>query len=532
MIVLAIEDNRQEMALLREALSSSTNTTILLEHADRLSASLACLAARRFDAILLDLNLPDSDGLNTLARVQAQAPELPVVILTDLNAEPLAILAIQHGAQDYVLKGPYDGGVVYRSLRTAVERKQLMTDLEARIAERKQIEEALRISQQRYTSLLNSVNGIVWEADPATFRFTFVSAQAEHILGYPIQLWRNNPLFWSDCLHPDDREQAVAYRTEQTKLGRAHDFECRMLAADGRVVWIRNVINVCVDAGHPVLSHGMMVDITEQKRQNEKLTQLQCAVDHGMEGFALLSADGLYTYMNLAYAVLYGYEVEELIGKSWKDLYSPEEQISIEQHHFPFLMQAGYWRGELVGRKKSGEPFDLEVELRQSSRGEGHTPDIICTCRDITEKKRLDAQESRRVSLLEAHQAGLLELTQNKAIISGDLHRAAQAITETASRVLAVERTSIWLFHEDRSAIHRQDLYEAPTRKHSAGAVLLANQFPSYFQALEQEEHTLAVHDAHSDPRTCEFSSLYLTPLGIGAMLDAPIRYKGKPVGV
>jgi len=56
-------------------------------------------------------------------------------------------------------------------------------------------------------------------------------------------------------------------------------------------------MNVCVEAGHPVLSHGIMVDITEQKRQNEKLTQLQCAVDYGMEGVALLSADGMYTYM-------------------------------------------------------------------------------------------------------------------------------------------------------------------------------------------------------------------------------------------
>jgi len=518
MIVLAIQDNRQEMALLRDALSNFTKVPILVEHADRLSVALSCLAVRRFDLILLDLNLPDSAGLDTLARVQARAPELPVVIFTDLNAEPLAMLAVQNGAQDYVLKGPYDGGAIGRALCTAVERKRL--------------EEALRVSQQRYVSLAKSVSGIVWEADPVTFGFTYVSDQAEPILGYPVQRWLNDPLFWSDRIHPEDRKQAVAYRTEQTKLGLAHDFECRMHAADGRVVWIRNIVNICVEAGHPVQSHGIMVDITEQKRQNEKLTQLQCAVDHGMEGFALLSADGLYTYMNPAYAVMFGYEIEELIGKSWKDLYNPEEQISIEQHHFPFLLHAGYWRGELVGRKKTGEPLDLEVGLRQSSRGEGHTPDIICTCRDITEKKRIATQESRRVSLLEAHQTGLLELTQNKAIISGDLHLAAQAITETASRVLAVERASIWLFQKDRSAIHLQDLYEAPTRQHSAGAVLLAKQFPSYFQALEREEHTLAVHDAHSDPRTCEFSSLYLTPLRIGAMLDAPIRYKGKSVGV
>lgn len=293
MIVLAIEHNPQEMALLREALARSTHSPFLVEHADRLAASLSCLAAREFDAILLDLDLPDSHGLNTLACVQAKAPELPIVILADSNAEPLAMLAVQNGAQDYVLKGAYDGGAIHRALRTAVERKRLMTDVQACAAQRKEMEEALHISQQRYASLLNAVSGIVWEADPATFRFTFVSAQAEHILGYPVQRWLNNPSFWSDCIHPEDREQAVAYRTKQTKLGRAHDFECRMLAADGRVVWIRNVLHVCVEAGRPVLSHGIMVDTTEQKRQNEKLTQLQCVVDHGMEGFALLNADGL-----------------------------------------------------------------------------------------------------------------------------------------------------------------------------------------------------------------------------------------------
>ena len=117
-----------------------------------------------------------------------------------------------------------------------------------------------------------------------------------------------------------------------------------------------------------------------------------------------------------------------MIGKSWKYLYSPEEQISIEQHHFPFLLHAGYWRGELVGRTKTGEPLDLEVGLRQSSRGEGHTPDIICTCRDITEKKRLDALESRRVSLLEAHTAGLLKLDQMEAVKSGNPHPEAQSM--------------------------------------------------------------------------------------------------------
>ena len=122
------------------------------------------------------------------------------------------------------------------------------------ITERKQTEEAHRLSEQRHISLINSVNGIVWEADPATFCFTFVSAQGEHLLGYPVQQWLNDPSFWPDHIHPADRKQAVAYCMEQTKLGLSHDFEYRMLAADGRHVWVRDLVSVVVEARRRV--HG------------------------------------------------------------------------------------------------------------------------------------------------------------------------------------------------------------------------------------------------------------------------------------
>ncbi|MCI0426469.1 MAG: response regulator [Nitrospiraceae bacterium] len=136
MNILVIEDNRQEMALLREALSAITSATIRVEHVDRLSAACSCLTAGHFDAILLDLNLPDSAGLDTFCRVQAQAPKVPIVILTSLDDDRLAMEGIRVGAQDYLVKGRYDGALLYRSLRYAIERKRLVTDLETRVAER------------------------------------------------------------------------------------------------------------------------------------------------------------------------------------------------------------------------------------------------------------------------------------------------------------------------------------------------------------------------------------------------------------
>ena len=124
------------MTLLRAALSASTSVAIRVVHVDRLSTARSCLTAGRFDAILLDLNLPDSAGLDTLARVQARAPAIPIVIMTGLDDERLAMEGVRTGAQDYIFKGRYEGALLHQSLRSAVERNRLVTDREVRVAER------------------------------------------------------------------------------------------------------------------------------------------------------------------------------------------------------------------------------------------------------------------------------------------------------------------------------------------------------------------------------------------------------------
>jgi len=400
------------------------------------------------------------------------------------------------------------------------------------ITERKQVERKARQAEGFVQSILENIPNMIFVKDAKDLRFVRFNRAGEDLLGYSREelLGKNDYDFFpkaeADFFTSKDREVLAR--------GRLVDIpeEPIKTKTRGRRILHTKKIPIADEQGHPLYLLGISEDITDQKHQHESLVRLQRAVEHGMEGLALLNADGLYTYMNPAHAALFGFEVEELIEKSWKELYGPEQQATIEQYHLPFLQVDGYWRGELVGRKKSGELFDVEVALQQFADSDGHNSEIIWTCRDITDRKQVTRQEKRRFRLLQEHQTGLLELAQSEAIISGDLERAFQAITEVASRVLAVERASIWLFQEDRSAIQLADLYEAVNGRHSAGSILQANQFPSYFQALEEEEYTIAAHDAHYDPRTREFSSSYLTPRGIGAMLDAPIRHKGKVVGV
>jgi len=126
----------------------------------------------------------------------------------------------------------------------------------------------------------------------------------------------------------------------------------------------------------------------------------------------------------------------------------------------------------------------------------------------------------------------LCELAKHDAVYTGKFEEALRMITETGSRVLGVERASIWIFNEQGTALELLDLYERTPNRHVTGVTLAVQDYPSYVHAITHEEQAIAADDAHRDFRTREFSRSYLTPLGIGAMLDAPVRRRGQVVGV
>ena len=127
--VLLIEDDCGDAGLIQEILSEGKTRPFDLECADRLSKGVKHLAEGSTDIVLLDLSLPDSQGLETLIKVHAQAPEVPIVVLTGLNEERIAIEAMQDGAQDYLVKGQVDSNLLVRTLNYAIERQQLRSEL-------------------------------------------------------------------------------------------------------------------------------------------------------------------------------------------------------------------------------------------------------------------------------------------------------------------------------------------------------------------------------------------------------------------
>lgn len=130
--VLLIEDNPGDACLIEELLDEVTAVSYHIEVADSLAAGIERIARVPVRAVLLDLSLPDSQGLDTLTRFLSLTSNLPVIVLTGLEDERLALQAVHEGAQDYLVKGRVDGWQLSRALRYAIERETLRSELQAK----------------------------------------------------------------------------------------------------------------------------------------------------------------------------------------------------------------------------------------------------------------------------------------------------------------------------------------------------------------------------------------------------------------
>ena len=181
--VLSVEDNPEIVALMQKVLPQDKSNTFELEVVNCLSLGLKRLSEGRFDILLLDLNLPDSQGLDTFIRVHTQVTQIPIIVLTVLDNELLAIEALKMGAQDYLVKGQFDILLLARFIRYAIERYENLEQL-------RHTEGALALSEARFRSMIEKdadgilivdSNGVVRFANPAAE--VLFSCKAEEFLG-------------------------------------------------------------------------------------------------------------------------------------------------------------------------------------------------------------------------------------------------------------------------------------------------------------------------------------------------------------
>ena len=129
------------------------------------------------------------------------------------------------------------------------------------------------MNEERLRRLLESTNAVPWEADAETWRFTYVGPQGVSLLGYPLEQWYEDG-FWPAHIHEEDRDDAINFCKASSATRADFEFEYRMIASDGRAVWIHDLVNVVRDGGVPKLLQGFIIDITERKQTEAELVKM------------------------------------------------------------------------------------------------------------------------------------------------------------------------------------------------------------------------------------------------------------------
>ena len=293
--ILLVEDNIGDAHLVKEMLAEANTIQFELAHIDRLSKALESLARESFDIILLDLSLPDGHGLDTVIQTRIASPTIPIVVMSGLSDEELAIRAVHEGAQDYLVKGHVDSDLLIHSMRYAIERKQaeealrrardelemrvqertaelIKTNeaLQVEIAEHKRAEAALRRSEASLAKAQRIAHLGNWDWDIRTNELQW-SDEIYRIFGLTPQQFGATYDAFLNYVHPEDRE-FVKKAVDEALYGKPYSIDHRIVLPDGtaRIVHEQGEVTLG-ESGEPIRMLGTVQDITEKKEKEIRL---------------------------------------------------------------------------------------------------------------------------------------------------------------------------------------------------------------------------------------------------------------------
>lgn len=295
--------------------------------------------------------------------------------------------------------------------------RRLSSEISRRIA----LEQELRSSEYHYRGLIESLSAIAWEADANDFTYSYVSPHAEDLLGYPLNQWLR-PGFWRSIIHPDDALWAQAYCDSETAAGRDHSLDYRVIRADGRSLWVRDIVSLIEHGRKPVM-RGLMIDISETKNAEEALRlseQKFASVFQQCPDILVIArmSDGCLLEVNEAFEEQIGLSPAQVLGRTatelniWgidgvgPDLLKRLQSGSIRNLEMMFRRS----NGQLFTGLTSAETFQLDS-----------TPALVVAVRDISQLKetqeQLQTSEEKFAKAFHASPDGLLLSRQSDGLL-------------------------------------------------------------------------------------------------------------------
>ena len=427
--VLIVEDNAMDSSLLAAMLRRG-DAALEMVHADCLAEAERLLTAGPFHAVISDLTLPDSQGLDTFKRLEALADSSPVIVISGSDDEQLALNAVREGAQDYLVKGRFDATGLRRALHYAIERHR--------------IEQALQESERHYKHLLESItdytyavklrNGVVVE--------TIHSPTCVSLTGYTAEQYQADPELWLRMVHPDD-QAAVVEQARQVAQGETPPLEHRLLHKNNEVRWVRNTVVPRRDEeGQVVAYDGLIRDITARKSAEERLQKSELFYHSLVESLPqhIIRKDlyERFTFANQKFCQLVGKPLEEIVGKTDFDFFHPELATKYQADDWHVLHGGKPFETVEVNQTTGGEKRYVNVIKSPIHDPHGHIIGIQGIFWDITERMR--AQEQLRA----AHE----ELRRSH----GEL-KAAQLLLIQAAKMESIGTLAAGVAHEVKNPL-------------------------------------------------------------------------------
>ncbi len=385
MRILLVEDNPGDVRLLRESLAEAGAGRFELTNVDRLSVGLERLAETSFDVVLLDLSLPDSQGLDTVVRMRAASKNISIVVLTGVEDEELGVRLIQAGAQDYLVKGQVTGHLLTRSLRYAVERER--------------VEAALREQTRILHSILHSLGeGVVVTAPDDTP--VLLNPAAERILG--ISHTEETAAEWMRWLGRSSADGMVgALKTELPFLGVLQGADINNVEmstrnlANSEVVWIS--VNARLLEDDTGAQRGRVIvfrDVTKNKAAEEELREsearFRAILDNSPALIFLKDVDGRYLLANRKFEEVFHLANRNLIGKTDDEIFPPAQAAAFRANDRKVLGGGAPMEFEEVALHDDGPHTSIVMKFPLLN-AQGQCSALCGIATDITERKRAEA---------------------------------------------------------------------------------------------------------------------------------------------
>jgi len=501
--VLLIEDNPGDARLIRELLAEVRGEPFVVEHANRLSLGLARLADAPIDIVLSDLGLPDSQGLDTFTRVHAQAPQVPIIVLTGTDDETLAVAAVRAGAQDYLVKGQVNSDSLARAIRYAVERKHT--------------QEAVRESEDRYRDLVEHSQDLICTHD-LTGRILSANQTALRALGYaPEELVNKNLL---DFMPPGSADGLRAYLADINEHHVASGL-LRVQSRDGQThIWEYNN-NLRQIEGEPSIVRGMARDVTERVKAEKALRaseqRYQTLAETAPIGIFRTDPQGQTNYVNSRWCEIAGLQASQALGDGWLSAVHPADRDQIvigwQQATHDQTSSATEYRF----LRPDGTVAWVMGKAVPEKDASGKIVSYIGTITDITERKRAEQELQQRADEF----AALYEVTRDLAA-QPDVDALLKVIVQRATELFATPSGTICLYDPARddlviAAVKGPELPVGTRIKIGEGAAGVAAQTraPLIVADYSRWEHRLPQYAANY----------------FGAAATVPMLYGGTLIG-